>query len=209
MLYIQWTLVTDDLEELLKTDATQTTDSLNDEVKSKWTSACDVAQKAEDDASEMSSLLTQVGCLYVIYLCRLFNKKSLTVIKLIEIQSLDESNAIVRKVLLKLQEDTCGFKNCIIKVKVEHHEIYDTFLCLQTKDDASLKTVEVTQTMKKILTEMRERKEALTQLFDNWTMHASQHQSFKSQWDSFIQESRKVGIWKFCDCDLFYLFERM
>ena len=61
MLYIQWTLVTDDLEELLKTDATQTTDSLNDEVKSKWTSACDVAQKAEDDASEMNSLLTQVS----------------------------------------------------------------------------------------------------------------------------------------------------
>ena len=53
--------MTDDLEELLKTDATQTTDSLNDEVKSKWTSACDVAQKAEDDASEMNSLLTQVS----------------------------------------------------------------------------------------------------------------------------------------------------
>ena len=77
--------MTDDLEELLKTDATQTTDSLNDEVKSKWTSACDVAQKAEDDASEMNSLLTQVSCLCVIYLCHLFNKKSLTVIKFIEI----------------------------------------------------------------------------------------------------------------------------
>ena len=57
---LQWTVVTDDLEELLKTAANQVTDSLVTEVNSKMTSADSTAQKVEDNATEMNTLLSQV-----------------------------------------------------------------------------------------------------------------------------------------------------
>lgn len=69
-----------------------------------------------------------------------------------------------------------------------------TQLTLQANEDTSLHTAEVSQTMKKILNEMRDRKETLSQLFDNWTMHVSQSKAFKTQWNSFLEESRKVNI---------------
>ena len=52
--------MTDDLEELLKTAANQVTDSLVTEVNSKMTSADSTAQKVEDNATEMNTLLSQV-----------------------------------------------------------------------------------------------------------------------------------------------------
>lgn len=53
--------MTEDLEELLKTEASQVTDSLAKELNSKWSTAREAAQKAEEHASEITSLLTHVS----------------------------------------------------------------------------------------------------------------------------------------------------
>lgn len=52
--------MTDDVEELLKTAANQVTDSLVTEVNTKIKSGDDTAQKVEDSAAEMNTLLSQV-----------------------------------------------------------------------------------------------------------------------------------------------------
>lgn len=59
--------MTDNLEELLKTEASQVTDSLANEVTSKWSTACDAAKKAEDDASQINSLLSDVCSIRVYF----------------------------------------------------------------------------------------------------------------------------------------------
>ena len=80
---LQWTVVTDDLEELLKTAANQVTDSLVTEVNSKMTSADSTAQKVEDNATEMNTLLSQVCLLNWWWKVRDYNSDEIFFISLL------------------------------------------------------------------------------------------------------------------------------
>lgn len=139
----QWTTVSDDLEELLKTAPAQVTDSLNQEVSSKWSSACKSSQEAESKAEEINSLLTEVR--------------------------------------LDIHPQVITIKGRIIKSLVS-----------QARNDEGLRVMEVSQSIKKLLTQIRQKRDRLKVLFEGWSTLVTEKRQFKTEWTSIVEESREV-----------------
>lgn len=84
--------------------------------------------------------------------------------------------------------------------------LYNILLCIivQAHEDESLKTVEVMQTIKKILAQIRQRRQSLTELFSSWTVHVEHSKGFKTEWSSFVEETRQVS-----PCTVYRLIARI
>lgn len=52
--------------------------------------------------------------------------------------------------------------------------------------------VDVSQTVKKIVTQVRQRRDGLHVMFQGWSKLVSEKQEFKAEWDEYVSETRKV-----------------
>ena len=66
------------------------------------------------------------------------------------------------------------------------------FFSLQTKVDEKLDTRRAIVVVETILSHFSERKFLITDYYEHWKVHVVSGKEFKSQWQQFVQNARKV-----------------